>query len=685
MRTGSAHFLTRCMPLLAALFTAAQASIGCDTAEPAPVTPREVEHILITQADIDELSPGESLRVDLGAERVVYHFQLEPLLDFARILLLSADDREGTMDVAVAAMQARLIDPLAASDDRLVLTGDPANFVELSPADLEVLRRDGALVLDAAGQPQPKPQTVDECDPSMHYSDATFPLKGVPFGMWSMMRVLDCGVCEPLTMVACYTGTPSTEGVGPCHGGRKTCNPNGSGYGPCWGQVVPQPEICLDAEDRDCSGDPGCGEGFLWAKRFGDTSSQSGLAVIGDAAGNVFVTGKMGGTVDFGAGPLASAGSQDAFLVKLDSAGNTLWGKRFGGLGFESGDAVAVDAAGNVVVTGILASSADFGGGALTSAGSYDVFVAKFDPTGALLWANRYGDNVAQWASDIGVDGTGNIVLTGTFLGTVDFGAGPLTNPSPVANVFLAKLDPNGSAIWSQQFGPSSADVTDLGVGAGGTIAIIGSMWSTVDFGSGPLTSAGGSDGFVAVFDANGGALWSKRFGSVNDDSGHGVAVDGADVALTGRFLGAIDLGAGPIVSTTERGFAAKLDATGNLVWAQAFPAFAVSGNDVVVDAAHNVVLTGIYKGNGSFGDRTLTTYELRLWSRFLLKLDQNGGLLWSKGFPITSSWDDRGLGIDGSGHVLYTGILLGTTDYGGGPLTAAGWSYDIVVARFDP
>jgi hypothetical protein len=106
-----------------------------------------------------------------------------------------------------------------------------------------------------------------------------------------------------------------------------------------------------------------------WSSRFGDSDTQFGKAVAADALGNVFATGEFWGTVDFGGGPLTSAGGWDVVVAKLDAAGNHLWSKRFGDGGFQFSEGVAVDGFDNVIITGTFSNSVNFGGGPLTVGG----------------------------------------------------------------------------------------------------------------------------------------------------------------------------------------------------------------------------------------------------------------------------------------------------------------------------
>ncbi len=129
-----------------------------------------------------------------------------------------------------------------------------------------------------------------------------------------------------------------------------------------------------------------------------------GVAVAVDNLGNTLLIGDFAGAVDFGGGALTSAGQTDVFVAKLDSAGAFVWAKRFGDNQAQNGRGIAVDGAGNVFITGSFASKIDFGGGALTTAGGTDVFVAKFDPDGNHLWSKRFGDAQAAERKAVAVD-----------------------------------------------------------------------------------------------------------------------------------------------------------------------------------------------------------------------------------------------------------------------------------------
>ena len=314
--------------------------------------------------------------------------------------------------------------------------------------------------------------------------------------------------------------------------------------------------------------------GYVWAKTIGGTGSDAGTGVAVDGSGNVLVTGQFdvsASGVDFGGGALFSAGNKDVFLVKYSSSGAYLWSKRFGSPGFDLGGPVAVDSSGNVFVAGTFDQTIDLGGGTLRTAGGRDIFVAKFSPTGTYIWQKSFGSTGDDWVRGLAVDGAGNVVLTGQFVNTINFG-GPAMTSSGFEDIFLAKLSgTNGSYVWSRSFGSSSTTDAGYGVAVDGSnnVAITGFFGQTVDFGGGPIL-AQGYDIFVAKYNSAGAYISAKRYGDppglFDNQFGDAIAMSsGGNVFISGHFLGTLDFGAAGRIGPTGayNGYDGYLASTG--------------------------------------------------------------------------------------------------------------------------
>jgi len=166
-----------------------------------------------------------------------------------------------------------------------------------------------------------------------------------------------------------------------------------------------------------------------WSHALGDPLDQTAAAVRRDASGDVVVIGDFAGRLELGGAKVDSAGVRDVFVARFDATGALRWLDGFGDASEQRGSDLALDAEGNTVIAGFFEGSIDFSGNdPLTSKGGQDIFVAKFDPDGASIWKKRFGDTANQRANSVALDATGNAYIVGTFYGTVTFGNVLLTS-----------------------------------------------------------------------------------------------------------------------------------------------------------------------------------------------------------------------------------------------------------------
>jgi hypothetical protein len=423
---------------------------------------------------------------------------------------------------------------------------------------------------------------------------------------------------------------------------------------------------------------------YLWSVRFGDTNSQNANAVAVDASGNVIVAGSFAGTVDFGGGALTSAGLRDFFVAKFTPDGTYIWSKRFGDASDQWDPCVAVDASGNVIVAGGFEGSVNFGGGTLTSAGWDDVFVAKLGSDGAHVWSKRFGDGDIQTADAVAVDASGNVIITGILRGTVNFGGGALTSAG-INDVFVAKFTSSGAHVWSKRFGDSNNQFSTAIAASDGSVIVAGNFQGTINFGGGALTSAGDYDGFIAKFGSDGAHQWSKRFGDASSQYVAGTAADeSGNVTITGGFNGTVNFGGGALTSAGSYDiFVAKFMSDGTHLWSKCFgDASYQQGYAVAADASGNVIVTGYLAGTADFGGGALASAGGN--DIFIAKFGSDGAHLWSKRFGDANEQRAETVAADAASNVIVAGGFDGTVDFGGGALTSAG-ADDIFIAKFKP
>ncbi len=489
--------------------------------------------------------------------------------------------------------------------------------------------------------------------------------------------------CVAGSHMPCYSGPPSTQGVGVCKPGVQTCDLDGAAYGPCEGEVTPLPENCATAADDDCDGAaPACTGACLWSQRFGDDAFQEGRSIVVDGNGDLIVAGSFQGTIDLGGGPLVSAGKSDIFLAKLSPGGGHVWSQRFGNAEDQTVSAATVDAEGNVTLTGIIHGMVGFGGAPLAGDDLGDAFIAKLSPDGDHLWSKRFGSELYQEGLSVVAAGRGEVVVSGRFNGLIDFGGGPLFGDG-----FVVKLGPSGEHVWSRALCTYMGCLPlSLAVDAAGRVAVAGAFLGDIDFPGGLKSSAGFSyDSFVLMLDADGQSIWGRTFGDSAFQDIQSVALDAAGNAfVTGRFLGTVDLGGGPLASAGDSdAFLAKYDPAGAHLWSKTFgDAKPQTGRAVAVDAFGNVAVTGDFGGAVDLGGGPLASIFGQ--DVFLAKYDPAGAHLWSRRYGDANEQIPQGMAVDGAGDVLVTGKFMNKIDFCGSALVSAG-ERDVFIAKIAP
>lgn len=421
----------------------------------------------------------------------------------------------------------------------------------------------------------------------------------------------------------------------------------------------------------------------------GDTDYDSGFGIAVDGAGNVYVTGAYSGTATFGTTPKTSAGLTDIFVAKYNNSGNLLWIQSAGGAGEDYGNVIAVDGAGNVYVTGTYSSTATFGSTNKTSAGSYDVFIAKYNSAGAVQWVQSAGGTGLELSYGMVLDGTGNIYLTGFFTAPATFGSIVKNN----GGSYVAKYSGTGGAQWVTAI-TGNAHGQDIAIDLINNVYVTGYFSSAVNFGAGGLnkTALGNNDVFLAKYlGSTGVPQWVQSAGGANSSIiSQGITVDaGGDIYITGYFFGTVTFSTAPVaISKTSVGsndvFIAKYNTAGAVQWVQSAGG---TGEDVsrriTVDGTGNVYITGYYSSE-IVTFRSITKPSSGENDVFVAKYNTDTGLpQWVQ--TAGGTGDDRGEGIavDGSGNIYITGSYSDSITVGRTSNTSTGIN-DMFVMRLD-
>lgn len=408
---------------------------------------------------------------------------------------------------------------------------------------------------------------------------------------------------------------------------------------------------------------------WQWSKRVGGSEMEDGRAVQADASGNIYVTGLYrSSTITIGTITLTGTASQNIFLAKYDAAGNVIWAKTSEGTGTISANTMAIDPDGNILIGGTFGSlSLIFGFTTLTSIGSDDAFLVKYDPDGNVLWAKSAGSTAVDRFLSIACDALGNTYATGNFSGTsLNFGSTTLTNPTNGwLYSFVVKYDANGETIWVSSMGGEGQDWgRAIAVDNNGDVIVAGEHSSdTFSLGSLSITNEGGPDIFIAKLDSDGNAIWLKS-GVADNATCQAIAVDSNNqIYITGSFYNETIVFDNITLNNTgqltySEFFLAKFDANGNTAWAKSSQGDEQEeGRALAFDASDNICVAGFFiSPTATFENTTLENAGLD--DSFVAKYDPDGDMFWAIAIGAANSDYIEEMASDNLGNLYVTGFF---------------------------
>lgn len=367
-----------------------------------------------------------------------------------------------------------------------------------------------------------------------------------------------------------------------------------------------------------------------------------------------------------------------------------LWAQQIGGDSNQIARGVAADKSdrfGSVVVTGSFNDRAVFNNQTLTSAGQEDIFITKYNGRGKVLWLKQFGSRGKDFAFDIVSDNQGNSLVTGLFTRSVDFGGFTL-NSQGAGDMFTAKLDPSGNVIWAKQIGSPSLDGgNEIVSDSSGNVLVIANTYGTVSIGDSVFQHQGDMDTFITKYDSAGNLRWARQIAGSQAEQGRGISTDRkSNVLVTGEFSGSLSFGSKTVESKSEFRdiFLAKYDASGNLQWVKSFGSTGEDyGRGIGTDKAGNIYISGVFSGSVKFDDKTLNSMEGSK-DLFLAKADASGKILWVRQIGGPGSDEGCEIEVDEQGNVYLSGEFPHKASFGSKVLTSKGLR-DVFVAKFDP
>lgn len=426
-------------------------------------------------------------------------------------------------------------------------------------------------------------------------------------------------------------------------------------------------------------------QNFTWAKGEGGIGNDLANAITTDEQGNSYITGNLAGMANFSGQVVQGQGLYDAVLLRYDAAGNINWIRTAGGKGNDEGDAIKYKD-GYVYVAGRFEDSALFSGTGMRSAGSSDVFIAKYETNGNLVWVRKAGGSKADYPTAIDVDADGNVYVAGSYETAITIDAVTLNTTNLYGESFYAKYDASGNLQWAKSATGNNFNLlTGLACDANGAVVVTGFFGGNFKLQNTALNAQTASfDIFLAKLDGSGNLQWLKRAGGSFEDEANAICVDGqGNIFITGYFAGTAYFDANSVTYQDYSDvFVAKYDGNGNNLWARdGNGAQLDAGYAIAADAVGNVYATGMFQNTADF-DGHILTGDFR--DIFLVSYSPSGQLRW-----ITSAGGgdtDCGLGVSvkPDGTVSLCGFYRFTCSFGTINVDVAE-DNDMFIADFNP
>ena len=395
---------------------------------------------------------------------------------------------------------------------------------------------------------------------------------------------------------------------------------------------------------------------FLWTKTIGGVDSEKAIDIHQNSLGQLVIVGYFNLSVDFdpsnNISSLVSNGSNDIFILKLDSNGNFITVKQIGGNGWDEVFSLEIDNNDDIYITGQFSNSVDFDPSIATNllnANGRDIFVAKYTNNLNYSWAKSFNNSTSQYgglynvSTSIVVDQSYNVIVVGEFAGTVDFDPSSTVNNSitvsaispfmdPQKNTFIVKLSNSGNLIRAEKI---------LGVSPFLTIdnennLILGGRFnsSSIDFdlnqGTQNLTITGNLGLYLLKMNNNFDFGWVKFIGQQPQGILPSVVCDNLNnIYFSESFSGSGDFNpssSSNILTSmgSSNAFITKLKKTGDFIWAINYGSTFQNGgtfvNSITLDSDNSIINSGSY-GTSADMDPGQGNFELQGGGNYIMKL----------------------------------------------------------------
>jgi len=458
------------------------------------------------------------------------------------------------------------------------------------------------------------------------------------------------GLCRAWTRIWGSTGTDLARAI--AVGRTNTIYVGGYSYAAFDGQPhAGSADLCLSAYDRRGR--------RMWSRLWGSTSGDYlyGIALERGSEA-IYIAGNTGGTF----GGQTNAGAADLCLVRVACSGATAWTRIWGSSANDYGRAAAVDGDGDIYVAGYTAGAF----GTQTNAGGVDLCLHKRDAAGDLLWTQQAGSSAGDYGQALAVSGTGSVCVAGYTYGS--FGGQPHAGG---ADLFLAKYDRLGTSLWTRIWGSTNDEyASGVAIDGAGNIYVAGYTAGAFD----GQTNAGGADLCLTRYDSAGSSVWTRIWGSTNDEYATALLIDGPAIYVAGYTAGAFD---GQTNAGRTDLLLTRFDGAGNRQWTRMWGGVLDDlAQGLAVDDRHGLYVAG-YSEGGVDNKPTSGGFDLCLsrWAEQYFDVRN----LAPTGVTASTAWLNGEVLDPGGAENPDVWIYWGPSD---GGTNSAGWTNEIALGQ---
>jgi hypothetical protein len=384
------------------------------------------------------------------------------------------------------------------------------------------------------------------------------------------------------------------------------------------------------------------------------------------------------------------------------------WTRSGGGSGNEfGGQDIALDADGNVFITGGFEDEVNFDGtgddDTYTSEGDADIFFTKYNSDGTYGWTKTFGGVAEDYGQGIAVDSDGNIFITGYFQGTVNFNVSGTDDhvSGGGTDIFITKYNADGTYGWTKTLGTTGDQLGyEIAVDSNDYVVAIGKFSGTVNFDASGGTdnhSSTGGNVFITKYGNSGSYSWTKTFGNSGQNWYYDVATDADNyIYATGYFTGTADFdGSDGVDNHTSNGsddiYVTRLSTDGTYKWTVTLGSTGSDrGSGIATDANGHVLVTGYFSGTVNFDTFGGTDNHTANGGKdiFILNLKENSRSVWTKSIGGNTIYDwGNEITTDESGNIFVTGEFMDTVNFddnGGTDNHTAGPGGDVFITKYN-